>query len=159
MAASLLKQTSLVLYWHYMTIAVTMFCVVQESASIAERQRLWQVTEALPQLSAEPALMTAPAQEAEALRKLVVEQERPILSAVDGTLGAKISALSPAQQLTVMDSSRKLQLLKELLQGTLGLSTGGKAKRGQEVRGAGQVAGRQPLLMCEGKGVICGGGP
>ncbi len=47
----------------------------QEGEQIAQRQRIWQVTEPLPQLAAEPAMMAAPAAEAEALKELVSERE------------------------------------------------------------------------------------
>ena len=44
-----------------------------------------------------------------------------------------IAALAPAKDLKVSDVKRQLDLLRELAQGGLGLGSGGKAARGQQV--------------------------
>lgn len=48
---------------------------------------------------------------------------------------AAAGQLAPVEGLTVVEAGRRVTVLRELLQGSLGLSTGGRAKRGQEVRG------------------------
>jgi len=53
-----------------------------------------------------------------------------------------ISALSPAKSLNVADVKRQLDLLREAVQGGLGLGSGGKASRGQQV---GRMAERVSL--------------
>lgn len=47
---------------------------------------------------------------------------------------AAAAGLRPLAELSVAEAARRVGALREVLQGGLGLSTGGRAKRGQEVR-------------------------
>jgi hypothetical protein len=98
---------------------------------------IWQITEPLPQLSEEPLRARGPREDAAALRRLVAEEEAALGRALRAGQGAAAAALAPVAALSVGDAAKRLRELREVLQGVLGLSTGGRAKRGQEVRGRG----------------------
>jgi hypothetical protein len=97
---------------------------------------IWQITEPLPQLSEEPLCKRGPAEGAAALRRLVADEEAALSRALAAGQAAAAAQLAPLAELTVADAARRLRELREVLQGVLGLSTGGRAKRGQEVRRA-----------------------
>jgi len=96
---------------------------------------IWQITEPLPQLSAEPFKSRAPRESAAALRALVAAEEAAVAGALRAGQVAAAGELQPVGALTVAELARRLGELREVLQGGLGLSSGGRAKRGQEVRG------------------------
>jgi hypothetical protein len=94
---------------------------------------IWQITEPLPQLSEEPFKSAVPRESAEALRELVAAEEAAVGNALRAGQVAAASGLAPISQLAVVEAAGKLAGLRQVLQGVLGLSTGGRAKRGQEV--------------------------
>lgn len=93
------------------------------------------MTEPLPQLSEEPFRASGPRADAAALRKLVADEEAAVAKALRAGQAGAAAGLEPVAQIKVAEVARKLAELRELLQGSLGLSSGGRAKRGQEVGG------------------------
>jgi hypothetical protein len=78
-------------------------------------------------------MATEPAADAAALKDEINSREPLLLSAVEARQAELITALSPAQELKVVEVGRQVALLREMAQGGLGLGSGGKAKRGQEL--------------------------
>lgn len=94
---------------------------------------IWQITDPMPQLSEEPFKSRGPREDAAALRQAVAAEEAAVTKALRAGQAAAAAQLAPAETLTVAEAARRVTVLRELLQGTLGLSTGGRAKRGQEL--------------------------
>ncbi|KIY96358.1 hypothetical protein MNEG_11603 [Monoraphidium neglectum] len=94
---------------------------------------IWQITDPLPQLSEEPFKSRAPREDAATLRQAVAAEEAAVGKALRAGQAAAAEELEPVESLTVAEAARRVTVLRELLQGTLGLSTGGRAKRGQEL--------------------------
>uniref|UniRef100_A0A383W4Q6 UDP-N-acetylglucosamine diphosphorylase n=1 Tax=Tetradesmus obliquus TaxID=3088 RepID=A0A383W4Q6_TETOB len=119
----------------------------EEGAEIAHAAHLWQVNEPVPALSAEPALAAALLDESEGLKGMVDsadlavnalltgQQEAVIagLAPAEKLQEAVIAGLAPAEKLQVGESRRKVDVLREAAQGGLGLGSGGKAARGQQL--------------------------
>jgi hypothetical protein len=108
--------------------------VVEQSAAPPAGPRIWQITDALPQLSAEPFESRGPRERAAGLKRLVGAHETTVAKALRAGQVAAAAQLAAAEGVAAADAAAQLQELRGLLQGSLGLSTGGKAVRGQEVR-------------------------
>ena len=107
--------------------------LLQSGADLAHSSVVWQVTEPVPQLSIEPAMAAQPAADAAALKEEINTREPLLLAAVEARQAELIAGLGPAQELKVVEVGRQVALLREMAQGGLGLGSGGKAKRGQEL--------------------------
>eukprot|EP00879_Flechtneria_rotunda_P019297 GHRR01020266.1.p1 GENE.GHRR01020266.1~~GHRR01020266.1.p1 ORF type:complete len:603 (+),score=293.43 GHRR01020266.1:126-1934(+) len=107
--------------------------MVQEGLAIAKSAALWQVTNSVPALSAEPALAEALIDEEKDLQELVKSADMAVNALLTKQQQVVIDALSPAQNLKVIEAKRKVDLLREAAQGGLGLGSGGKAARGQQL--------------------------
>ncbi|KAI8466609.1 MAG: hypothetical protein J3K34DRAFT_483969 [Monoraphidium minutum] len=94
---------------------------------------IWQITDPMPQLSEEPLRARGPREEAAGLRAAVAAEEAAVSKALRAGQVAAAGGLAPVEGLSVADAARRVNVLRELLQGTLGLSTGGRARRGQEL--------------------------
>ncbi|WIA22255.1 hypothetical protein OEZ85_004578 [Tetradesmus obliquus] len=105
----------------------------EEGAEIAHAAHLWQVNEPVPALSAEPALAAALLDESEGLKGMVDSADLAVNALLTGQQEAVIAGLAPAEKLQVGESRRKVDLLREAAQGGLGLGSGGKAARGQQL--------------------------
>ncbi|WIA42711.1 hypothetical protein OEZ86_008660 [Tetradesmus obliquus] len=105
----------------------------EEGAEIAHAAHLWQVNEPVPALSAEPALAAALLDESEGLKGMVDSADLAVNALLTGQQEAVIAGLAPAEKLQVGESRRKVDVLREAAQGGLGLGSGGKAARGQQL--------------------------
>jgi hypothetical protein len=116
--------------------------VVEAAGAPTYGPALWEVTEPLPQLAEEPLRGRAARAAAAGLRALVTAHEPAVAralragrAAAAAGLAAGADAGSAGAAARAGEAAARLQLLKELLQGTLGLSSGGRAVRGAEVGG------------------------
>jgi hypothetical protein len=101
----------------------------------------------LPLLALPPLIVLAPHCTAPPPRAVVL----PVQEVV-------IDALAPASGLNVPEVKRQLDMLREVVQGGLGLGSGGKASRGQQVRHVWEwgreLCGVQPLA-CDMQPLLC----
>jgi hypothetical protein len=127
---------------------------------------IWEVTDPLPLLAEEPLRGRAVRQAASALRALVTTHEPALARALRAGRTAAAAALAAGgggggagAAARAAEAADKLHLLKQLLQGTLGLSTGGRAVRGAEVRRGRRAAAGQAGAGDSRGGEVGGSGP
>jgi hypothetical protein len=123
-------------YWHMLNtppaLTATTSCL-QAGAQLSENPLVWQVSDPLPALSIEPAAGEEPARLAAALKEAMTSRQADLAAAFEARQAELQAGLAPAQELGVVEVARKVAGLREAVQGGLGLGSGGKAARGQEL--------------------------